>query len=74
MAELKVRQVGNSLGATLPKNVLAHLKVGEGDTLKLIETGEGYLVVRPDTKFARVMEAAERAMQRNAEAYSDLAK
>jgi putative addiction module antidote len=31
--EFKLRKVGNSVGVVLPKEVLAHLKVSEGDTV-----------------------------------------
>ena len=33
--QLKVRKVGNSLGVILPREVIARLKVTEGDNLNL---------------------------------------
>ncbi len=42
MHVLKVRKIGNSLGATLPKPVLDRLKAAEGDKLYLTETPAGY--------------------------------
>ena len=35
---LRVRRIGNSVGLVLPKQALAHLKAGEGDTLVLLES------------------------------------
>jgi len=32
--ELKLRKVGNSVGLVLPKQALAHLRAGEGDSRK----------------------------------------
>lgn len=42
MVALKLSKVGNSIGAVLPKEVLARMKVGQGDTLYLTETPDGY--------------------------------
>ena len=39
--ELKLRKVGNSVGLVLPKQALAHLKAGEGDTVCLTDATEG---------------------------------
>ena len=33
LLELKLRKIGNSVGVVLPEEVLAHLKVQEGDTV-----------------------------------------
>jgi len=38
---LKVRRIGNSLGVVLPKEVLAKLRVGEGDQLAVSDTPDG---------------------------------
>jgi putative addiction module antidote len=35
--ELKLRKVGNSVGVVLPKEVLAHLKAREGDTVSVTD-------------------------------------
>ncbi len=48
--ELKLRNVVNSVGLGLPKEVLARLNVGEGDTLTLTDTPGGGLQVAPATK------------------------
>lgn len=74
MLARKVSKVGNSLGITLPKEAIAHLKVGEGDTLYLVETAKGYEITAYDEAFAEQIEAAERFMQRNRNALRELAK
>jgi len=45
--ELKLRKVGNSVGVVLPKEALAHLNVGEGDTLCVTDSGDGSLRLTP---------------------------
>lgn len=71
---LKVRRIGNSLGVVLPKDVLAKLKVGEGDELSVSETPEGVALKRSDDEFQDQVEAARRAMKRYRNALRELAK
>jgi putative addiction module antidote len=47
MTTLKVRKIGNSLGAILPADVAAELKVREGDNLYLVSDGQGGLRLTP---------------------------
>ena len=70
----KVRKIGNSAGVTLPKEALARLKVGEGDTLILTETPDGFLVTPYDEKFEDAMKAFERTRRKFRNALRDLAK
>jgi putative addiction module antidote len=66
--ELKLRKIGKSLGLVLPKEALARLNVGEGDTVTLTDAPEGGLHVTPATKgreqFAKQMHAAEGIIRR----------
>ena len=48
MATLKLRAIGNSVGVVLPKELLARLRVGEGDTLQVVEAPDGFRVIRHD--------------------------
>lgn len=48
MHTLKVRQVGNSLGVVLPKEIVARLKVRRGDTLHVTETPDGIMLTPYD--------------------------
>jgi putative addiction module antidote len=48
MATVKLTAVGTSTGVVIPKEMLACLKVGRGDTLFAIETPTGYLLTPYD--------------------------
>lgn len=73
--ELKLRKVGNSVGVVLPKEVLAHLKVDEGDTVSLTEGPEGSLRMSPHkAEIAHQMEVAQDVMKRYRHALRELAK
>lgn len=76
--ELKLRKVGNSVGVVLPKEALARLKVGEGDTLALTDSADGGLRVTATNegreKFAKQMKAAESVVRRYRNTLRELAK
>ncbi len=74
IATAKVTTVGNSVGITLPKEVLLKLHVGKGDTLCLTETPDGILLTPYSAEFAEIMEAAEVVMRENRDALRALAK
>jgi putative addiction module antidote len=65
MLDLKIRKIGNSHGVVLPKEVLAHLRVAEGDRLFLTETPDGgYRITPYDPEFERQLRVAEEGMTR----------
>lgn len=73
--ELKLRKIGNSVGVVLPKEVLAHLNVEEGDTLCVTDAADGTLrVSATDPEFTRQMEVAHDVMRRYRNALRELAK
>jgi putative addiction module antidote len=74
MIALKLTRVGNSTGMVLPKEVLARLKVDQGDTVFLTETPDGYQITPYDEAFAHQMEVAERVMHDNRDVLRQLAK
>ena len=74
MYKLKVRKIGNSAGVTLPKEALARLKVGEGDTLVLTEDPDGFRVTPYDARFEEGMKAFERTRRKFRNAFRELAK
>ncbi|HRE61920.1 MAG TPA: AbrB/MazE/SpoVT family DNA-binding domain-containing protein [Micropepsaceae bacterium] len=45
MIELKLTQIGNSVGVVIPKEVLAKLNVEKGDTLFLTEGPDGQMLL-----------------------------
>ena len=74
MRKVKVRKVGNSLGAILPGEVAARLRVKEGDTLSVTETPDGIQLSPYDPEFEEAMEAFERGRARYRNAMRRLAK
>ena len=75
VVELKLRKIGNSVGVVLPKEVLNHLKVGEGDTICVTETVDGSLRVGPSNyEFKKQIEAAESVINRYRNTLRELAK
>ena len=76
--ELKLRKVGNSVGVVLPKEALARLNLGEGDTVTLTDAPEGGLHLTPATngreQFAEQMHAAEGVIRRYRNTLRELAK
>lgn len=73
-ATLKLNRIGNSVGVILPKDVLAKLRVREGDKLYLTEAPDGYRISQYDPEFARQMEVAQEVMRRRRDALHELAK
>lgn len=71
---LKVRRIGNSLGVVLPKDVLAKLRVGEGDQLLVGETSEGVLLRAADEDTAELMKLAEDIMRKRRRVLKALAQ
>jgi len=72
--ELKLRKVGNSLGVVLPKEVLAHLNVREGDTMTLTEAQDGVRLTASNPEFAKTMAVFESLNRRYRNALRELAK
>ena len=73
--ELKLRKVGNSVGIILPKDALAHLGLGEGDSVSVTEGPEGTLRMSPaNAEVARQMAVVEDLMKRYRHTLRELAK
>ncbi len=64
MTALKLTAVGNSVGMVLPKELLAKLGVGKGDTLYAVETGDGLRLTVADPEFEAQMEVARDVMKK----------
>jgi len=72
---LQIRKIGNSTGVILPKELLARLKLAEGDRLYVVEQTERGMKLSPyDPKHAKAMELARRSFRRYADTYKALAK
>jgi putative addiction module antidote len=75
MSALKLTQIGNSVGVILPKEVLAKMNVGKGDTVYLTEAANGGFNLTPyDDEFERQMEAARRIMKKRRNVLRELAR
>ena len=72
---LQVRKIGNSLGLILSKELLARLKLKEGDQLHVIEQPERGLKLTPyDPKHAEAMRIAREVMDEYQDTFRALAK
>ena len=72
---LQIKKVGNSLGLILPKELLARLRLKEGDKLYVVEQTERGIKLSPyDPKHAKAMEIARRSFRKYADTYNALAK
>ena len=74
VAQVKVRQVGGSVGATIPKEMAGRLHIEAGDTLYAIETEQGILLTPYDPTFQQAQEAYTRVARRYRNALRELAQ
>ena len=74
-AVLQVKKIGNSVGLILPKDLLARLKLKEGDRLHVIEqTERGFKLTPYDPKHAKAMKIARKVMEEYQDTFRALAK
>jgi putative addiction module antidote len=72
---LQIKRIGNSTGLILPKELLARLKLAEGDKLHVVElTERGLKLSSYDPKHVKAMEIARRSFRRFSDTYRALAK
>lgn len=74
MISLKLRKIGNSVGALIPQEALTALNVGEGDTLYLTKAPDGFRVTPYDPEFEEQMKLAREIMKRDRNILRALAK
>ena len=74
MHALKLTQIGNSVGVILPKEVLARLKLGKGDTLYLTDSPDGMRITPHDPEFESQMQAARAITKSRRAVLRELAK
>lgn len=68
MTTIKIRDIGNSLGVVLPKELIARLRVSKGDKLFVQETVDGLRLTAYDPEFQKQMEIAKMVMQEDRDA------
>jgi putative addiction module antidote len=74
MHQIKVTQIGNSLGVVLPKEVVERLGIARGQMLSLSETANGIELSPFDPEFDEQMRIAEEIMDRYRDTLRELAK
>jgi len=75
MTTLKIRQVGNSLGVVLPKDILSRLNVKDGDNLFVTDAPDGSVRLTPyDPEFDVQLRAAREGMKKYRNALRKLAQ
>ena len=72
--ELKLTMLGKSLGVVLPKEILARLRLGEGDTVQLLDTPNGVELRPCRPTFVRQLDLAKEVMRENHDVLAHLAK
>jgi len=72
--KLKITKIGNSAGVVLPRELLARLRVSEGDTLYASEAPDGIRLTASDPEFEARMVLAEKIMREDRDILRVLAK
>jgi len=71
---VKLRQVGGSIGATIPKEMADRLHLQPGDEVTITETEQGLLISPYDAELAEALEIAGRTARKYRNALRELAK
>jgi len=72
--EVKLRQVGGSVGATLPKDMADRLHLGVGDRVLAVETDRGILLSPYDPTVEKALAIAAKTAKKYRNALRQLAK
>ena len=72
--EVKLRQVGGSVGATLPKDMADRLNLGVGDRVLAVETDRGILLSPYDPTVEKALAIAAKTAKKYRNALRQLAK
>jgi putative addiction module antidote len=71
---IRMIKIGTSTGAIFPKEMLAQLKVRQGDTLFTVETPDGILLTPYDPEVEKQLEAGREFMREYRDTFRALAK
>lgn len=72
--EVKLRQVGGSVGATLPKDMADRLNLEVGDTVLAVETDQGILLSPYNPTTDKALSLASKAAKKYRNALRELSK
>ena len=74
MHVLKLTQIGKSVGAVFPRELLNQLQLEKGDALYVTESPDGLRITKHNPEFAEQMQAARDIMKRRRDVLHELAK
>ena len=71
---LKLTQIGNSVGAVFPKDLLAHMRLEKGDDFYVTETPDGMRITAHNPEFEEQMRLGREIMKQRRAVLRELAK
>jgi putative addiction module antidote len=74
MHTLKLTQIGNSVGAIFPKELLAQMRLEKGDEFYVTETPEGLRITVHNPEFEEQMRIGREIMKERRDVLRELAK
>ncbi len=74
MHKLKFIQIGNSVGAIFPKDLMAKHDFEKGDEFYVTDSPDGMRITKHNPEFERQMRAAREIMKRRRAVLRELAK
>lgn len=74
MHTLKLTQIGNSIGAVFPREMLNQLRLEKGDEIYVTETPDGLRITKNNPEFAEQMRLARDIMKERRAVLHELAK
>ncbi len=74
MTALKLTAIGTTTGVVIPQEMLARLKVADGDSLYAVETAEGYLLTPNDPAITGEITLGERLTKQYCDTFKALAE
>ena len=74
MHTLKLTQIGNSVGAIFPKELLTKLDLAKGDEFYVTESPDGLRITTHNPEFEAQMKAAREIMRERKAVLHELAK
>ena len=74
MHMLKLTQIGNSVGAIFPKELLAQMRLEKGDEFFVTDTPDGLRITTHNTEFEEQMRIGREIMKERHDVLRELAK
>ena len=74
MHMLKLTQIGNSVGAIFPKDLLAQMRLEKGDDIYVTETPDGMRITAHNPEFEEQMRLGREIMKERRAVLRELAK